>query len=268
MNKICVLLLAALSVVPGTRAQDVSTEQIIVRLSRPGQPGKLAIKHEKGSISVLGYDGQEVVVTARLRGQPPADDSSAPRLKRIPIGEIGLAAEEFNNTVTVTTNSKDKTLDLDVRVPRDFSLNLSTVHNGRIEVRNVNGEFDITNTNGEILLDGVSGSALLNTFDGSITARFLEVTPGVPMAFSTVYGKIDVSLPPDVRLVAKMKTTNGRVYSDFDMRLEQRKVRRDALPSGVNRLELEEWTYARINGGGPEILFTSFDGNIYLRKVR
>jgi hypothetical protein len=255
----------------GLRAQTRYTERIVIPLSRPDRPATLAINHEKGSISVLGYEGETVIVEAVLREPPAGEDSdpSARGMKLIPAREIQLSGKEIDNTVTVTANSRDKTLDLNVKVPRRTSLRLGTVHNGRIDVVNVTGDMEISNLNGDIRLDGVSGSAVLNTFDGNITAVFLQAAPDAPMAFTTVYGKIDVTFPPDVRMLAKIKTDNGRIFSDFDLQMEPRKTRREDTPkTGEKRVVLEDWTYGRINGGGPEMLFKSFDGNIYLRKTK
>ena len=270
MKKFGILILAALAGGSWIRAQDRPMERIFVSLSQPDRPGTLVIKHDKGSISVLGYEGNEVIVEATRRQTPtPGEvDRNAQGMTRVPAATIQISARELDNTVTVISNSRDETLDLNVKVPRRFSLHLGTIHNGRIVVRNVEGEFEISNTNGDIQLDDVSGSAVLNTFDGHVTASFLRVAPDAPMAFSTVYGKVDVSFPADVRMRAKMKTDNGRIYTDFEMSLEQRRTRQESRTTGEKRIYLEEWTYARINGGGPEMLFTSFDGNIYLRKIK
>lgn len=271
MKKKTIFLLALLGGSFCLQAQEKISEQIIVPLSRPGRPATLAINHEKGSISVLGYDGDAVIVEAVLR-EPPAGEDPDPNargMKRVPAREIQLSGKEIDNTVTVSTNSHDKTLDLNVKVPRTMSLKLGTVHNGRIDVVNVSGDLEISNLNGDIRLDGVSGSAVLNTFDGNITAVFLQAAPGAAMAFTTVYGKVDVTFPADIRMTAKIKTDNGRIFSDFDLQVEPRKTRREEIPkTGEKRVLLEDWTSGRINGGGPEMLFKSFDGNIYLRKAK
>jgi hypothetical protein len=51
------------------------------------------------------------------------------------------------------------------------------------------------------------------------------------------------------------------------MNLEKRKAQVEkSEKSGVYRVFLEEWTYGTINGGGPEFLFTTVHGSIYIRK--
>ena len=35
---------------------------------------------------------------------------------------------------------------------------------------------------------------------------------------------------------------------------------------GVYKISIEEWVYGDINGGGPEITFKNFQGDIIIRK--
>ena len=170
MKKFGILILAALAGGSWMRAQDRPMERIFVSLSQPDRPGTLVIKHDKGSISVLGYEGNEVIVEATRR--PPQTsgevDRDAQGMTRVPAAAIQISARELNNTVTVISNSRDETLDLNVKVPRRFSLHLGTIHNGRIVVRNVEGEFEISNTNGDIQLEATSVRGGIETTNGDV----------------------------------------------------------------------------------------------------
>ena len=255
----------------GLAGQEIPADRIVVSLARPDRGGTLIIQHDKGSISVVGSEASAVTVEAFRRGlsSPEAGDPDARGMKLIAGPPTGLRAVEADGTVTVTTDGRGQTLDLVVKVPRDFSLKLSTVHNGRIDVENVSGEMEITNSIGDIRLEKVAGSAVLSTFDGRITARFVEVTPGAPMAFTSVYGRIDVAFPADARMTVRMKSDNGLIYSDFGLKAEVPQTRRKGLTvPGGQSLSSRDWITARLNGGGPETLLKSFDGNIYLRKTK
>jgi hypothetical protein len=271
MRKIFVFAAILSGAITGLAAQELPAERIVVPLGRPEKGGTLIIKHDKGSISVRGTQGTAVIVEAFWRRNAGLDDGDqeARGMTLIAGRKTGLRAVETDGTVTISSDGRGRTLDLVVTVPRTFSLKLSTVHNGGIDVENVSGEMEISNNNGDIRLDGVSGSAVLNTFDGRITARFVGVFPDVPMAFSSVYGKIDVAFPADVRMTVRMKTDNGLIYSDFDLKTDRLAGRRRESPTrGEQRLSSEDWTVGDINGGGAETLLKSFDGNIYLRKTK
>ncbi|MFC1493486.1 DUF4097 family beta strand repeat-containing protein [candidate division KSB1 bacterium] len=232
-------------------AQDKNDKQIEIFLSEPGKSGILNVDHVKGSINVSGYDGALVIVNASFRQK----DIENPR-------EIQIETQEKDNTVTVTTNLHSSTIDLDILVPKKFSLKLRTYHNGTVMVRNVSGEMEISNINGEIILNEVSGSAVLNTVDGNINASFIEVLQDLPMAFTTIYGNVDITFPADINATVKMKSEYGETSCDFAMRIEKKRSPRN---TGSTQY-VEEWIYGKINEGGAEILIKSFDGNISIRK--
>jgi hypothetical protein len=250
--------------------QAPSSEQITVPLSAPAQPGTLIVNHGRGNIAVFGYEGAVVIIKAapaEPSGRGP--DRNAPGMKWIAAGEIRMSASEDRNVVTVVSNSADKTIDLRILVPRKFNLKLSVKDNGGIEVDGVTGEMEINNINGPVRLDHLAGSALVNTVDGDIFGRFDRLAPGLPLAFTSVYGKIDVAFPPDADLTVKMKTDRGSIFSDFDIAVDQRKSLSEPTEKpGGRRISLEEWSSGKIGKGGTDVLLKSYEGNIYIRKSR
>jgi hypothetical protein len=251
--------------------QNPSIEQITVPLSSPDRPGTLIINHDRGAVTVTGYDGAVVVIKAASSG--PADsgapDASVRGMKRIAAGEIRLSALENDNAVTVISDSASKTIDLDILVPRRFNLKISVKDNGSIRVDRVAGDMEINNLNGPVQMDRLSGSALVNTVDGDVVCRFDRISPGLPLAFTSVYGNIDVTFPPDADLTVRMKTDQGSIFSDFDVAVEQRKSRSEpAEKTGGRRISLEDWTSGKIGRGGTDVLLKSYEGNIYIRKGR
>lgn len=271
MAKKRTVLLAATAVLlaGAVFGQNPSFEQLTVPLSHPGQPGTLIVHQWRGSVTVTGYDGAAVVIKAAPAGPVAGADAGAKGLKWISAGEARLSASEDNNTVTITSNAISKTIDLQILVPRRFDLKASVKDNGRIEVDGISGELELNNPNGLVRFDHVSGSAIVNTVDGDIIGRFDRVIPGLPLAFASVYGKIDVAFPPDADLTVKMKTDQGSIFSDFDIAVDQRKsVSEPGEKPGGRRVSLEEWTSGKINKGGTDVLLKSFEGNIYIRKAR
>ena len=249
-------------------AQDNSNEQIIVPLSNPDGPGLLITDHIKGSIKVIGYDGLVVIINAVPRqSENSLDRDSSDGLKRLSSNLIQINAFEKDNEITIHSNSHRGTIDLEIRVPTNFSLKLKTYYNGEIHVQYVTGELEITNINGDVHLESISGSAVVNTIDGDIFALFKEVTPDVPMAFTSIEGKIDLTFPADMEASLKMKSENGEIFSDTYVLIEKRKTEIDRSDeTGIYKVSLEEWTQGTINGGGPEILVKTLEGSIYIRK--
>jgi hypothetical protein len=244
-------------------------EQVAIPLSNPDQPGTLDLGVVRGSITVTGYDGKEVII--RYGNGEREDDKKAVTqngMRRISSGGIGFEATEDNNHVEIGGVSPMQDASFHISVPRRFSLNLSTVNGGEIRVENVTGEMELSNVNGEITLINVGGSAVANTVNGDITATFNSVTSGKPMAFSNLNGDIDVTFPANAAFTAKMKSEWGEIFTDFNMtinRTEQDRVSTSA-DSGTYKVTVNNWISGSINGGGPEYLFKSMRGDIYIRK--
>ena len=272
-------LLVLAAALPGL-AQEAAKEarqQLTVALSAPNKPGSLEVGLIFGFVHVTGYDGQAVVIDAVAsarpggpRGHAAAPPNAATGLRRISTdARLDLTAEEKNNRVEITTGAPNQAVDLTIRVPRHFSLKVSTVNQGDIVVENVAGELEVTNVNGPIQLSQISGSAVANTVNGNLTATFKSVTAGAPMAFATLNGKVDVTLPGSVKAALKMKSDRGSIYSDFDVALRKAAptVTRSAQ-NGLTRVSTDAWTYGSLNGGGPEVTMKTMNGDIFLRKAK
>ena len=256
-------------------AQEAPADKVNVPLSDPSRPVMLKVGLISGSITVKGGSVKEVTVEARLRDtENDEEKSDKPRgLKRIPNKNTGLTVEEDDNVVMVSMEMRGglHTVDLTLRVPTNCSMHLSTVNDGNIDVENVNGDLEINCTNGSIRLMGISGSAVANALNEDLTASFVKVNTK-PMSFSSLNGKIDVTFPSDLKANLLMKSDQGEIYSDFDMKV----LTEDISPSlnkdgnkgkkGKFRVSIEKSARASINGGGQEIQLTNFNGDIYIRK--
>lgn len=265
--KIIVATVFVLLVTININGQDSSlNQQVVVPLSDPGKPGKLKIGLISGSIKVTGYSGKEVVINTRAKEQK-VSKSKKNGLTKISSTSIDLSAEEQSNYVRVSSNSYNRTINLEIQVPQNFSLKLSTINNGDIEVENVNGEIEANNTNGGISLINIGGSVLANTTNGEVKVVFSKVEANASMAFSTFNDNVDVTFPSNVKADIKAKTERGDVYTDFDMKIDKREpdVQRDSR-SGSYKVKIEQWVYGKINGGGPEMMFKTFNGDIIIRS--
>jgi hypothetical protein len=188
-------------------------------------------------------------------------------MKKIGAATFQLNAEEKDNHVVVESESWQKTIQLNVKVPRNFDLKLSTVNRGNIEVTDIDGQLEIENINGYITASGVTGTAIMNTVNGGTKIEFNKIDPDSPMSFSTMNGDIELILPASVKADFKMKTDMGEIFTDFDMNIRQQEpqVKKDNS-SGKYKVSLTKWVFGEINGGGPEITMQSMHGDFYIRK--
>jgi DUF4097 and DUF4098 domain-containing protein YvlB len=248
-----------------------SDNKVTVPLTDPSRPVTLRAHLVSGSITVKGADVKEVVVEAKARGDEAHTGGRAEGMKRIPMTSTGLNIEAENNNVRVSTDSYQRTVDLTITVPTHTSVSLHTVNDGNILVSGVDGELDVNNVNGEVDLKNIGGSVVAHALNGHVIATFNRIDPQKPMAFSSLNGDIDVTFPADLKANVSMRTDNGEVYSDFDVKVQptapQQTVEDNRGKGGKYRVKIDKNVRGTINGGGQEIQFKNFNGNIYIRKA-
>ncbi|HKV91349.1 MAG TPA: hypothetical protein VJW20_02245 [Candidatus Angelobacter sp.] len=274
--KIYRFLLAATvaAILIGQPLRGQSGNRVNVPISDPTRPVSLRAHLLNGSITVKGADVKEVTVEAKSRGEDSGREGRSERsqgMKHIPMTSTGLNVEAENNQVRVSTDSVQHTVDLIITVPVHTSVSLQTVNNGNILVTGVDGELDVNDVNGEVDLKNISGNAVAHALNGHVVATFNRVDPAKQMAFSSLNGDIDVTFPADLKANVSMRTDNGEVYSDFDINLAsstpQQTVEDDRGKGGKYRVKIDKNVKGTINGGGQEIQFKNFNGNIYIRKL-
>jgi DUF4097 and DUF4098 domain-containing protein YvlB len=89
------------------------------------------------------------------------------------------------------------------------------------------------------------------------------------MSFSSLNGNIDVTFPSSVKATVEIKNEQGEVYTDFDMQMEKVKSVVEEKPKdkgGRYRVTLDRGMRGTINGGGQDIRFKNFNGDIYIHK--
>jgi hypothetical protein len=268
------LALAAIAAVTsglgaGTTPAQTSGDRIPVTLSDPSRPARVKVSMVNGGITVKAYEGKEVVVEARVRNRENSRNEGGP--KRLAISTTGLSVEEENNEVNINTESYMHAIDLIVSVPAHTSLKLRAVNDGDIVVTGVDGELDVDDINGAVTLNNVSGSVVAHALNGHVYATLTRVEPQKAMAFSSLNGDIDVTFPADLKANVSIRSDRGDVFSDFDVQLKaassQPVVEDSRGKGGKYRVKIDKTVHGTINGGGPEIQFTNFQGQIYIRKA-
>lgn len=253
------------------RAQNELKEQLTVPLSDPAKPGKLEVNLIRGSIRISGTPGNQVVIDAVTKqDKPEKKDENAEGMKRISkAGGLDITATEENNVVKVSSKLFHRMVELHIKVPPKFALKVGTINEGDIIIENVDGEMEITNVNGNIRLTNISGSAVANTVNGLLKANFKTVDAKSPMAFSTLNGNVDVTLPPTAKFDLKLKSDRGEIYSDFDVDVDKTVPQASrSAKDGMYKVSIDDWVKGKVNGGGSEIMMKNMNGNIYVRKAK
>jgi len=250
------------------------SEQAVVPFSDPSRPGTIKVDLIEGSVTVHAEDRKDVSIGATGRdgrgrggrGQQPDNNSGG--LRRL-TPAAGFEVTEDHNEVAIESSSPNRRLDFDIRVPIRVNVRAETVNGGAIVIDGVDGEIEANNVNGSITLTKVSGSVVANTVNGKVLVSLARVTAGKAMAFTSLNGSVDVTLPASAKANLKLRSDMGDIFTDFDVQL-----RAAAAPTasagrrgnGPIRLNVNNTVTGTINGGGAEFELRTFNGNVYLRK--
>jgi hypothetical protein len=256
-------------------AQQTTDERVNVSFSDPSKPGFLNVYVESGSITVKGYNGKDVIIDATIGEKKSLEEEQeevpekAKGMKRITANRTGMVVEENNNKMKIYVAASADEINLDIQVPVRTSLKLFSNEDGDVLVENVTGEIEAANSDGNLTLTNISGSAVAHAYDGELVVTFNQIDPGTPMSFSAYDGDIDVTFPSTVKATVMIKADDGDIYSDFEIDLKaapKKQVKDERKTGGTYRISFGEYVTGTVNGGGPEIQFVSYDGDIYIRK--
>lgn len=247
-------------------------ERIAVPLSDPSKPARLEVSLLGGGMTVRGHEGREVSVEVRVRhdeDEKPCRGCERNGLTRLANTASGLVIEEQDNRVRIKSQVSNRALDLVVLVPTKTSLKLSVVNDGDIVVEKVDGEIEVQNTNGAVTLTDVAGSVVAHALNDDLKVSMTRLD-AKPMSFSSLNGDIDVVLPADAKVNVKMESGMGDIESDFAVEMlpstATQKVEDKRNQGGPLRIVVDKAMIGRINGGGPELTFKNFNGDIRIRK--
>lgn len=250
-----------------TSGVALGQDDLRVPLSNPGDPGKLTLSAVfADDIMIKAHDGNEVIV--KFDGADDEDGHNYNRngLRRISTNGVGLEVTEDDNEVRIKTAPNSHDLDLEVWVPKNFSLNIEVTH-GDLSIEGVMGEHEVKATNGDVEMLEVGGSVVVNSVNGDIEVTMTSVTPNTPMSFTGLNGDIEVSFPSNTKFTGKMKTDYGDVFTNFDIELD-RSAGASEISSGNGKytVTVNKWITGSVNGGGPEFLFKTLHGDIEISK--
>jgi hypothetical protein len=262
-------------------------ERIVVPLTDAARPVTLNASLFRGSIVVTAHDRNEVVVVARETAggdgddededededfdtdrDDPEDAGRAQGLRRIPTTSLGMTVAERDNVVSIELDFAQRNYALEILVPRRTSVRASMVQGGDLKITGVTGEHELENVNGEILGVDIGGALVASTTNGKIQVSFTEVMPSKAMSFSTFNGDVDVTFPARLAAMLHINSGRGDVLTDFDVEVQP--VQPSVVERGGDgeryRVRVERETRVAVGGGGPDMHFKTFNGDVTIRK--
>jgi hypothetical protein len=242
-------------------------ETIVVPLSRPGEPISMSIDIMSARIEIIGEERKDVALSVTLSGgrRKIVTPSGA---KTLAGGGAGLEINERDNRISIESDGPPDRVAIVARVPRRAQLNLSTVNDGEIIVRDIVGDLQLENINGPITATNITGSVIAESVNDPITVGLAGVAAGGATSLSSLNGDITLKLPASARAELHLDSARGEIVSDFELDVKPSKplIERNETRGGVS-VRMENVVVATLNGGGPVIRMKTLNGTIKLSKA-
>jgi DUF4097 and DUF4098 domain-containing protein YvlB len=248
-----------------TAPAQMQPETINIPLSRPGEPMSLSIDILSAHIEVIGEERKDVELKVTLSaGRRKIVTPSGAKMLG---GGGGLEISERDNRVNVESELPTGTITVVARVPRRAKLDLSTINESEIVVRDIIGDLQLENVNGPITATNITGSVIAESLNNPITVGLSGIAAGAATSLSSLNGDITLTLPAAARAELHLDTAQGEITSDFELDIKASKplIERKEGRGGVS-VRMEDVIVATVNGGGPVIRVKTLNGGIKIAK--
>ena len=246
---------------------------------------KLSVYNVHGSVTVQGYEGEEIRITAieEINGSGRevelAKEELSLRVEQegslvliyldAPFITINRKGDRIQYRMDRRDNDYDFLFDITVRVPKNTQIYASTINRGTVTVENTNREVSASNVNGQIQLSNISGATKAHTVNGNITATY-SASPGADSNYQTINGTIEVNYPESLSADIRFKSMHGELYTDFSntQRLKVQVNKDVSSKRGKTTYRLDRFAPIRIGAGGPTYSFEVLNGDVYVKQIK
>jgi hypothetical protein len=220
-----------------------------VRVERFRSPGAIAVEgHRNGGVSVYGWDGDSVVVHARIQASAGSEATAREIASEV---RVMIEGGQISADGPDTRNNEWWSVSFEIGVPRKTDLRLE-VYNGPMEVEDVNGRMELTARNGPLRLDGVAGDVRARARNGPLAVYLTGSRwEGAGLDAETTNGPATLSIPARYSARLETGTTNGPMTIDYPMTLQGR---------------IDRHITTTIGDGGPLIRVITTNGPLRVRQ--
>jgi DUF4097 and DUF4098 domain-containing protein YvlB len=224
---------------------DLCAAQDFQRSYELSPGGQILIANISGKISVKGYKGNAIEITAIKRGSQAES--------------IEIVDRSFGNRIDIHARfprfaTSGASVDFEVQVPSSVAFNFSRIRsfNGNVEVADVRGRIMAESVRGNVEIKNVSGLVNASSMSGNVNAGLEQVVGKSNMNFSSISGNISVSAPANLGALVDMSSASGILRTDFPIEIQERRYGPGRSARG------------RLGSGQVMLRITSVSGNVSL----
>lgn len=199
---------------------DDRERHCLVRVERPPSTGTLTIDgHRNGAVTVYGWDGDSVVVHARIQASARTESAARDLAEEVRLmvdgGRISADGPSTEDRAWWSVNFV-------IGVPRRTDLRVEVI-NGPLGVEDVSGRLELNSLNGPLSLDGVSGNVTARVQNGPLSVYLTgNRWDGTGLDAEAVNGPATVTIPARYSARLETGTTNGPMVIDYPLTLQGR----------------------------------------------
>lgn len=262
-------------------------EQIKKELSfeNKSNDNQLVVKNIFGSIEVEGYEGNTIKL--EVEKTITADD---PKNVELGKNEISLGIKQEGNTIALYADAPyieykdgnlryincgqnndipyDYNLSFKLKIPKHLNIDVSTINNGEILVKNTKGNYvKANNINGGIILDNITGQTDVHAINGEVSISYAN-NPTEPSKYYSLNGDINITYQKDLSADIIFKSMNGELFTDFEIEKQYAKTSKNRTDkkNGV-KYKYESKPVVQIGKGGMVFNFETLNGNVIVKKI-
>lgn len=244
----------------------------------------LDVQNLNGSITVEGYDGTILLLVAEK--SITADNTNDLELGKQEIGTNVL--REGNKLIIYPqipnmeyrdgrfTNIKcdewvelgyEHNLDFKIKMPKNTKLEVGTINQGEVLVRNTNGSFiEARNINGGIVLENITGKTKVHCINGEVMISYAK-NPIEPSTYYSLNGNINITYQKNLSADIAFKSMNGELFTDFDIVKQFARTTKDEPGKKNTKYRYESKPVVQIGNGGMEFDFETLNGDVIINKI-
>ena len=199
---------------------DDRERHCLVQVERLRTTGSLSVEgHRNGGVSVYGWDGDSVVVHARVQASARSESVARELAEEVRIIVDGSRVRADGPS---TEGREWWSVHFEIGVPRRTDLRLE-VYNGPLGVEDVSGRMELTSRNGPLSLDGVSGDVRARVRNGPLSVYLTGSRwEGTGLDAESTNGPATISIPSRYSARLETGTTNGPMVIDYPLTLQGR----------------------------------------------
>ncbi|NAY92754.1 DUF4097 family beta strand repeat protein [Muricauda sp. JGD-17] len=281
------ILVLSLTIWVGTACMKAQQKEFSEKISKEVPFGNtsantLIIKNVFGSIDIQGYNGDKVVMEVmRIITAKSVEDlelgkkelqlkvtTDPDRLILRPDAPY-IEFDDDNLRYNWCNQEEwpyDHSLHFDVKVPWSVKINISTINDGEILVKNMKGDYlKVNNINGGITLENVSGQTDLHCINGDVSIAYVN-NPTEDSKYYSLNGDINVKYQQELSANVSFKTMNGELFTDFDIAKQYMDAKR-SFEGKKAKYTYQATPKLQIGKGGIALDFETLNGDVYLKKI-